>query len=63
MKLDPTPDPTDQFLLGYAYAQAGRWNDAIAPLTACSSTPNPVAGRCKSVLEEVKKHATGQPQK
>jgi tetratricopeptide (TPR) repeat protein len=61
VKLDPTPDPTNQFLLGFAYAQAGRWNDAVGPLTSCSSTPNPVANRCKEVLAAVKKHVTAQP--
>lgn len=61
VKLDPTPDPTDQFLLGFAYTSAGRYNDAIAPLQACASTPGPVAGRCKKILDEAKKRAAAKP--
>jgi len=63
VKLDPTPDPTDQFLLGFAYQQAGRYTDAVAPLEACAATPGPVAGRCKTVLAEVKKHVPATPKK
>jgi tetratricopeptide (TPR) repeat protein len=62
VKLDPTPDPTDQFLLGYAYAQAGRYADAVAPLTACSAS-GPMASRCKGLLDNVKKHVTAAPKK
>ena len=61
LKLETTPDPADQFLLGFAYVQAGRYNDAVAPLKACSSTPNAVSDRCKSVLSVAEKHATSQP--
>lgn len=61
VKLSPTPDPTDEFLLGFAYAQAGRYNDALAPLEACSSSVTPMTSRCKTLLAQVKKHATAQP--
>jgi tetratricopeptide (TPR) repeat protein len=63
VKLDPTPDPTDQFLLGYAYSQAGRYADAVAPLTACGSAPGPMASRCQGLLATVKKHVTAAPKK
>ncbi len=63
VKLDPTPDPTDQFLLGYAYAQAGRYADAVTPLTACSAAQSPITSRCKQLLETVKKHVTAAPKK
>jgi tetratricopeptide (TPR) repeat protein len=56
VKLDPTPDPTDQFLLGFAYVQAKRYTDAVTPLEACSKNPE-MASRCKSLLDQVKKHA------
>jgi tetratricopeptide (TPR) repeat protein len=56
VKLDPMPDPTDQFLLGFAYAQAGRWADAVTPLEACGANPGPIQQRCQTVLGEVKKH-------
>lgn len=63
VKINPTPDPTDQFLLGYAYAQAGRYADAVAPLTACSTAVSPIQSRCKGMLETVKKHVTPAPKK
>lgn len=56
VKLDPTPDPTDQFLLGFAYVQAKRYTDAVTPLEACSKNPE-MASRCKALLNQVKKHA------
>lgn len=61
VKLDPTPDPTDQFLLGFAYTQAGRWTDALDPLTKCSANAGPIQQRCQTVLTEVKKHIPAQP--
>lgn len=61
VKLSPMPDPTDQYLLGFAYAQAGRYSDALAPLQACSSSVTPMTSRCKSLLSEVKKHVKAQP--
>lgn len=56
VKLNPTPDPTDQFLLGFAYVQAKRYTDAVTPLEACSKNPE-MASRCKKLLSVVKKHA------
>ncbi|MDE3137157.1 MAG: hypothetical protein KGL59_11330 [Acidobacteriota bacterium] len=60
VKLDPSPDPTDQFLLGYAYTQAGRYADAVTPLTACAAQP-PMASRCKQLLDTVKQHVKAAP--
>jgi tetratricopeptide (TPR) repeat protein len=62
VKLDPTPDPTDQFLLGYAYVQAGRYADAVTPLTACSAE-GPMAPRCKQLLATAKQHVAAAPKK
>ena len=61
VKLDPTPDPTDQFLLGFAYQQAGRYTEAVAPLEACAATTGPGAGRFKSVLAAAQEHCPAAP--
>lgn len=59
VKLEATPDPSDQFLLGFAYAQAGRWTDSQTVLEKCSSATSPVQDRCKQILDQVKKHTSG----
>lgn len=61
VKNDPKQDMTNVFLLGFAYAEAGRWNDALTPLEQCSSAQSPVTDRCKTLLAVVKKHAAAQP--
>lgn len=58
VKLEVTPEPIDQFLLGVAYAKASRWNDAVTPLQQCSTTTSVIADRCKALLDQVKQHAT-----
>ncbi|HEV2387729.1 MAG TPA: hypothetical protein VGS20_10800 [Candidatus Acidoferrales bacterium] len=63
VKLEAAPDPSDQFLLGFAYAQAGRWADAQGVLEKCSANPTPIQSRCKTVLDQVKKHASTPPSK
>jgi tetratricopeptide (TPR) repeat protein len=63
VKINPTPDPTDQFLLGYAYVQAGRYADAVAPLTSCSAAVSPITSRCKQLLQTVKQHVPATPKK
>ena len=63
VKLNPTPDPSDQFLLGIAYMQDGRPADAVTILQKCSAEPGPLADRCKSSLEQAQKQAASQQKK
>ncbi len=58
VKLEATPDPIDQFLLGVAYVKAGRWNDAVGPLQQCSTETSAITDRCQSLLAQVKQHVT-----
>lgn len=60
VKLNPTPDPSDQYLLGLAYMQAGRPADAEDILQKCSSSPGPLAARCTASLAQAKKLAAAK---
>jgi tetratricopeptide (TPR) repeat protein len=55
VKLEAIPDPTDEYLLGIGYIQAGRATDAVATLQKCAATPGPMAGRCQSSLTDAEK--------
>lgn len=57
VKLDPTPDQSNQYLLGIAYMQAHRPADAEAILQKCTAEPGPLAGRCQESLGQAKKMA------
>ncbi|HVB34588.1 MAG TPA: hypothetical protein VNJ52_09485 [Patescibacteria group bacterium] len=63
VKLNPTPDPSDQFLLGIGYMQAGRPADAESILGKCAAEPGPLADRCKSSLAQAKKLAAAPAKK
>lgn len=57
VKLEPTPDPTDQYLLGLAYLQANRPADAVTVLKECGAVAGPIESRCQSSLAQAKKLA------
>ena len=57
VKLDPTPDPADQYLLGLAYLQATRPADAVTVLNECGAESGPLQSRCQSSLAQAKKLA------
>lgn len=63
VKLDPTPDPSNQYLLGVAYMQAGRPADAEDILGKCAATPGPLASRCKGTLAKAKQMAASSSKK
>lgn len=60
VKLNPNPDPSDEFLLGLAYMQAGRPADAETILGKCDAPPSPLADRCKTALDQAQKQAASQ---
>jgi len=57
VKLDPTPDPVNYYLLGISNEKASHFDDAIAAFTKCASIPGGLQPTCKSGIEEVKKLA------
>jgi tetratricopeptide (TPR) repeat protein len=60
LKIDPTPDPVNMYLLGLANQKASHFDDSVAAFTKCSNTDNPMQGACKNGVEESKKLATTQ---
>ncbi|MDE3135248.1 MAG: protein kinase [Acidobacteriota bacterium] len=56
VSLNPRPNSEDQYLLGVAYAKAGRWSDAENPLEECSANSGPMQQRCRSELADVEKN-------
>jgi tetratricopeptide (TPR) repeat protein len=60
VKLNPTPDPSDQYLLGIAYIEAGRPADAETVLKQCVAEPGPLVSRCQSSLAQAQKLAASQ---
>jgi len=55
IKLDPTPDPVNYYLLGLSNQKASHFDDAIAAYTKCAGFPGGLQPTCKSGIEEVKK--------
>ncbi|HXR32087.1 MAG TPA: hypothetical protein VN830_00150 [Verrucomicrobiae bacterium] len=55
VKLDPTPDPVNYYLLGISNEKASHFDDAIAAFTKCASFPGGLQPTCKSGIAEVKK--------
>jgi len=60
VKLDPTPDPVNYYLLGVANEKGSHFDDAIAAFTKCASFPGGLQPTCKAGIEEVKKLAATQ---
>lgn len=60
VKLDPTPEPSDQYLLGLAYLQDNRPADAATVLKECSTESGPLQSRCQSSLAQAKKLAAAK---
>jgi len=60
VKLDPSPDPVNYYLLGVANEKGSHFDDAIAAFTKCASFPGGLQPTCKAGIEEVKKLAATQ---
>jgi tetratricopeptide (TPR) repeat protein len=60
-KLTAAPDPADFFVLGAAYEQAKKLDDAVAAYGKCSEIPGPIQARCKQSQDAAKKKAAAQP--
>jgi tetratricopeptide (TPR) repeat protein len=60
VKLDPTPDPVNYYLLGTANQKGSHFTDAIDAFTKCASTQGSLQQTCKNGAEEAKKLSNTQ---
>lgn len=55
IKLDPTPDAVNLYLLGVADQKTSHFDDAVAAFTKCAAIPGGLQATCKNGLDEAKK--------
>jgi tetratricopeptide (TPR) repeat protein len=60
VKLDPTPDPVNYYLLGTANQKGSHFTDAVDAFTKCASTQGSLQQTCKNGAEEAKKLSNTQ---
>jgi tetratricopeptide (TPR) repeat protein len=61
VKLDPTPDSVDLYILGVSFSQLKRYPEAADAFQKCAASPGAVQDRCKQREGEAKKLAAAQP--
>jgi tetratricopeptide (TPR) repeat protein len=60
VKIDPSPDPVNYYLLGLANKSASHFDDAVTAFNKCAAIPGQMVTTCKSGAEEAKKLSTTQ---
>jgi tetratricopeptide (TPR) repeat protein len=60
VKIDPSPDPVNYYLLGVANKSTSHWDAAAAAFNHCAEMPGPMQGTCKSQAQEAKKQGATQ---
>jgi tetratricopeptide (TPR) repeat protein len=60
VKIDPTPDPVNYYLLGLANIKGSHFEDAAAAYAKCASMPGQMQATCQKGAEEAKKLASTQ---
>lgn len=60
IKVDPSPDPVNYYLLGLSNKSTSHFDDAIAAYNKCAAIPGQMVATCKSGAEEAKKLSTTQ---
>lgn len=60
VKIDPSPDPVNYYLLGVCNQKASHFDDAIAAFTKCAAIPGGLQATCKTNIDEAKKLAATQ---
>lgn len=60
VKIDPTPDPVNYYLLGLANKSASHFDDAATAFNHCATMPGSMQATCKSGAEEAKKLGSTQ---
>jgi tetratricopeptide (TPR) repeat protein len=60
IKIDPSPDPVNYYLLGMANKATSHFDDAVAALNKCVAMGGPMQGACKSQAEDAMKLSATQ---
>ena len=60
VKIDPTPDPVNYYLLGMANKVTSHFDDAVTAFNKCAGMTGPLQGTCKTQAEDAKKLGTTQ---
>lgn len=60
VRLDPTPDPVNYYLLGISSQKASHFDDAVTAFTKCAAIPGGLQATCKGNIDEAKKLAATQ---
>lgn len=58
IKVDPTPDPVNYYLLGLANIKGSHFEDAAAAYAKCAAIPGQMQATCQKGAEEAKKLAS-----
>ena len=61
LKLEATPDPVDQYLLGMTLMQQNQFAQAQTSFEACAKPGTAMADRCKQQADTAKKQAAAKP--
>jgi tetratricopeptide (TPR) repeat protein len=60
LKVDPSPDPVNYYLLGICQQKTSHFDDAVAAFTKCAAIPGGLQATCKNNIDEAKKLAATQ---
>ena len=60
LKIDPTPDPVNYYLLGMANKSASHFDDAVAAFNKCAALGGQMQATCKSGADDAKKLGSTQ---
>jgi tetratricopeptide (TPR) repeat protein len=60
IKLDPTPDPVNFYLLGLSNEKTSHFDDAFTAFAKCAAVPGALQTTCKAGADEAKKLGTTQ---
>lgn len=55
LKLDPSPDPVNYYLLGIANKNTSHFDDAVGAFSKCAGIAGPMQQTCKAQAEDAKK--------
>lgn len=60
VRIDPTPDPVNYYLLGLANKSASHFDDAVTAFNKCAAMPGAMQATCKAQADDAKKQGATQ---